>query len=395
MALLNALTFKRGVKDTDDVISQEKPLAIGNKIWMHKPNQNKGLGWMLRHGGRVPTDQHIFGHLEDTPFPNWVTFVGAAEDSQGADTLVLASGHGARVTIGSRIFWPRTEEIIRLTAVMTTDTTGAVDRNHGRGVEATSLLKPGDKGVLLPPNFAQGFSTGLGMTNAMVYKSFATSEVSWPLQIANIEKGERSRGGDPFLRALSKVVDQSKTQMEAEMYLGGKVVDSTGSTPLSASEGLLNLISTHTYSASYLSRMDLWDIIGEWKMENKNGGAIHCSGAFKAMITMWSMGMMVMDQDAKADGMEIDQVKTPYGIFDLVEIDLFDQEPNLQGTALFIPKGQVDFRPFIGYENLDIRYRPISRDEVHAKEGELYGVYGWEIFEEEMFAAIDGMQFAA
>ena len=392
--LLNAATFYRATKDTADVISQEKPLKIGNKIWMYDPNKNKALAHVLKTGRTQPTYQHIFGHLEDTPFANWVEFAGADESSQGTTGLVLTAGHGARVTTGSRIYWVRTKEIMRLTAAMSTDTTAAVARNFGRGT-AASLLLHGDKGLILPPAFEQGFTTGLALSNARSYVSFATTEVSYPVAVTNIEQAERNRGGSPFETALAKSWKQSKDQMEGELFFGAKVDDtSTYSHPISASQGLSNFVSTHTYSANKISRMDLWDIIAEWDVA-EGEGVIMCSKQFKAMVTNWGMGKMIMDQDAKKDGMNISRILTPHGEFPLVVVDLFNEDPHLMGTVFFVPNGRVDYAPLIDNISLDIAYNPISRDEVHSKEGEIYGAYGWEFFEEEKFAKLEDLRFAA
>lgn len=393
--LPNAATFYRDTKDTADVISQEKPLKIGNRIWMYDPNKNKALAHVLRTGRTEPTFNHIFGHLEDTPFANWVEYAGADEtSSQAATGLVLTAGHGARVTLGSRIYWVRTKEITRLTVVMSTDTTGAVVRNFGRGTTTDYLLN-GDKGLILPPAFEQGFTMGLGLSNARSYVAFATTEVSYPVQVTNIEEAERARGGNPFEVALAKSWKQSKDQMEGELFFGAKVTDdSTYAHPISASQGLDNFISTNSYTANKISRMDLWDIIAEWNIP-EGEGVILCSKHFKSMVTNWSMGKMVMDQEAHKDGMSISSIQTPHGAFPLVVVDLFNEDPYLAGTVFFVPNGHVDYAPLIENTNLDIGYNPVSRDEIHSKEGEIYGVYGWEMFEQEKFAKLSDLRFAA
>ena len=113
----NLATFIRGVKDSADSISQEKPIEIHEKIWMWDPLKNTGLGWILRNGGKAPTTEKEFGHLEDSPFANWVTYTGndsdgsgVGESSQQVTAIHFASGEGPRVAAGSRIVWTRTEE---------------------------------------------------------------------------------------------------------------------------------------------------------------------------------------------------------------------------------------------------------------------------------------------
>jgi hypothetical protein len=396
MALLSETTLTRGLRTSNLEISQGKPLSIGDKIWMYERNRNQGLRWALRTGATVPVDRVIYGHLERVPNPEWVEYGGADETSQGTTGLVLKTGHGARVTTGSRIYWPRIKEVIRLDAAMSTDTTGAVTRNYGRGNASTSLLKIGDKGLLLTPNFQEGFTVGSGITSALVYKSFAVEEMDFPVALSNKESAEKSYAGDPFARALGDAIRQSKNQMEATMYLSGQRNSTISGVPITASEGIDNFVQTNVYSASYVTRMDLWDIITEMKARSPEGFSIHCSNAFINMVSGWGMDRVVYSQDTKVDGVNITGLRTPMGEFQLLPIDLFNQEPYLMGTVFFVPNGKIQRRPLIGNgENFTVGYMPIKIDDVMSKRGHIYGIEGWEFFEQETWGKLDGLQFAA
>ncbi len=395
MALTSEATFNRGIKTSDLEISQGKPLAIGDKIWMYERNRNQGLRWALRSGMTVKTDRVTYGHLERVPNPEWVEFAGATESPQLTTGLVFKTGHGARMTTGQRIYFPRTREIIRLTAVMATDTTGTVTRNHGRGLAATALLAPGDKGLLLTPTFQEGFTVGLGITSAMIYKSFKVEEVDWPVELSQKEATEASYAGDPFTRAVGDAIRQSKNQLEASMYLSGQVDETANGAPITGTEGIDNFITTNAYSAKSISRMDLWDIITEMKARSPEGFSIHCSGAFINMVSGWGMDRVYYTQDTKVDGVSLTGLKTPKGDFQLVEIDLFNQEPYLMGTVYFIPNGKIMYRPLVGNgENNDIKYLPINIDNVMSKRGHIYGIVGWEFAEQETWGKLDGLRFA-
>jgi hypothetical protein len=230
---------------------------------------------------------------------------------------------------------------------------------------------------------------GLGLSQNMVYKSFATSEVSWPVQVTYVENTEQSRGGNPFTRALNKSVKFAKDQMEGELLFGAKNETTLSGAPITVSEGLDNYITTHSYTASSISRLDLWDIL----LEVKRTQSIWCSTAFKAIVAQWAMSMTQYVQGTKEDGMVIDRIVCPAGTFDLVTVDLFDQDPYLMGTVFFVPGGgHIAYCPLEwAGQSLDIKYNPVERDEVHAKEGEVYGVYGWEFNEEEAFGKLTGL----
>lgn len=392
------LTYQRGTKDSADIISQEKPLAISNKIWMTDPNFNKGLGWMMANSGKESSDRRVFGHLEDAPFPNWIIYAGPDEASQKTSTgLEFIAGAGERCAAGSRVFFPDIDEIIRFTVDFTdTDSAATYTRNFGRGVDTTSLLKTGMKGFILPPAMYEGFTTGKGLTSTLYYKSFDMTEFSYPVQVTYVDNHEKSRGGNPFTRNLKKVIKQAKDQLEGEMFFSGQVTDNTGTHPIGASEGIDNYVTTHSYSADRISRMDFFDILTEWKGWWPGPGSIMCSSAFASMVTQWAMDITtitipVTGQKGKGQiGMEIERVKWLSSTYDLIPIDLLGQELNLMGKVFFIPKGHATYRYLDG---LDSQYQPIHRDEVHAKEGELYGVAGWEYYEEQTWAKLSGLRF--
>lgn len=395
MALQNAVTLLRGVKDTADVIAQEKPQVISNKIWMHDPNRNLGLTWAMSEAPAESVANHIFGHNEDVPFPNWVVYQGAVESVQAATGIVFAAGAGKKLQIGSRVLFPDINEIIRLTADMASDTaSAAVARNFGRGVAATSLLKPGMKGIILTPAMIQGFTTPHGLSNAMVHKSFSLTLLNYPVEVTDQEYDETHRGGNPFMRALQKSTKQCKDQQEAEMYFGGKKTDdSTYAHPISTSEGMDNYVSTNVWSASSLSRQDLMDIFMEMSFRNPEGFSCHCSGMFISMVSNWGWEFVQLTQDEQTLGLNISKIRTPTGkIVEMVPIDLFNEDETLMGKAFLVPKGRIGYRYL---QNEDVRYRPIQQDEIHSRFGEILGYAGWEFYEEEMWGKITGLRFSA
>ena len=397
MAFPNAVTAVRGVMDTADHISYEKPLAISDKIWTHDPNANKGLSWFLHHGlPKERTTRKEWYHLEDPPSANWVEYAGAAEGSQATTGVVLASGHGARITIGSRIYWPRTEEIMRLTAVMSTDTTGAVTRNSGRGVAATSLLKPGDRGLIMIPSFEEGFTTPGGLGQNMVYKTFRTTTLSLPVEVTDENIAEANYGGNPFARQLGKQIKNGKNQSEAELYFGGTVSDTSGTHPRTTSVGLANYITTHTYSATKISRMDLWDILTEHSMTYDGPLTLHGSTYWWSLISMWALEKTEYTINVGKDGMRVKRVMTPVGTYDFIKVDVLNQHPLLAGMLFGCPPGRFQYKYLSGHgKNLDVKYQPLPEPSLHKEWGEIVGVRGFEFFEEETYFKLEGVRVAA
>jgi hypothetical protein len=401
MALPSDVVYDRTVRDTALDIDQARPLLISDHIYMNNPNRNKALSYILSAGVKESVNVPSFGHLEDAPLPNWVNFAGATETSQGTTGLVITEG-SQRLGIGSRVFFPDTDQIIRFDAEFSGATSGAVTRNYGKGA-TTAYLTTGSKGLLLPPSHYEGFTVGAGQTNTKVYKSFNIEIVSWPLNVTDTEYASKARGGNPFARALNKAWDASGDQLESGLLFGAKYNANTGpnlqdaTTPLRASEGLLNFCQTNVYAFTDLpTRQDLWAILGEWTMFNRDGGALLCSKAFKHWIANMAYAKLTVNEIDKAIGFSVDRIMTPDGQFDLVEVDLLNQHPKLMGMVFGIPargSQNIKYRPLIGDMDLDIRYRPVVQDEKHQIMGEIYGQYGWEFAEEEKFLVIKGLRF--
>lgn len=397
MAVPTDKTFARGTRDTADNITHEKPYEVSNKIWMTKPAKNRALGYMLADSQKESSTRRTFWHLENAPNKVIVEYNGDDEAAQAATGLVFTSATGVHITEGSRVYFPRTEQIIRLTAEMASSTTsGSVARNFGLG-SSTDYLKKGDKGVILPPAMYEGFTMGKGLASTLVQKSFNMTELSYPVQVTFVEQGEAHRGGKPFQRDLKARLVEAKDKMEFEMFFGYHVDDTTTYThPIGAATGLQNYVSTHVFSISRMSRMDFFDLMTLWKMWNPEGGVIFGSTAFCSMITQWQISsttvtMGVEGQSGRGQiGLDVDRVKWLKGTWDVVEADCLNYTEELMGKAFFVPKGHFKYR-FLQGE--DIRYRPVERDEVHAREGEIYGLWGAEWFEEELFMRIDGLEF--
>lgn len=401
MALHKDVTFLRGMQDTYDAIAQDRPLDISTDISIFDPNANQGLGYVMGKAGKKAATQRTFGHLEDVAARNWVEYTGINEASQAVTALVFEAGANQLIGLGSRLKNTRTGEIIRLTVDMTSSTTTiAVGRNFGAGT-ATALLKTGDKLVILPPAMYEGFTTEEGYSHGVVYHSFNMTETSEPVDVSFVDNATVHRSGNPFNRALSHAWKRTKDQKETEMILSGDKLTSGASGVVGASQGMDTYITTNVFTATNISRLDMWDIIGIWKSFYKApGGAIFCSSIVRAILCEWAWDkteITIPISGQTGEGMigtTIDRINTPWGRFDLVPIDILGQDPFLAGTVFFVPdpKSHMKHRFLPG---LDLQYRPITQDEVHSKKGEIYGTTGWHFRNEEHWAKLEGWIVAA
>ncbi len=363
---------------------------------MNNPNQNQLLSWLMANGlPSEPTFNHTFGHTEDTPFADWVEYTGDDEVSQGATGLTIDNVY-ERCAEGQVLFCTRTKELIRLTAdPASADTTAAVDRCHGRGA-TTDYLKTGDHLLLLTPQMVEGFTTGKPQSGVDVYKSFTTGIVSYPVSATDTEVAERTYSGmTPFEKDLDKSWMRIKNQMESGLFFMGQKTDSSSYTQnYHTFSGIYDFVTTNVTNVSgTMSRMDFFDLLLEWRIFYKGQGAIVCSSYFISLVNQWTDDKVVMDQDAKELGLDIRRINLNGHIYDLIEGDKLSQDPYLMGMIFLVPKGKFMYRPLKEKKDLDIAYNPISRDEVHSDEGEIYGQFGYEYFEEETWSIIEGLEF--
>ena len=404
MSLPNAHTFFRTVRDTDDPISQEKPLDISDRFWMNNPRATQGIGWLMANA--LPSQKaknHTFGHNEDVPFPNWVEHTGATETSSQLTTGLTIDNILERATLGTVLMNTRTKELIRLNAAPTgADTTGAVTRNHGRGV-ATNYNRKGDKFVMLLSTFEEGFTTGAAQSGTSVYKSFTTGITDEAIRATNTELSEDYyANSSPFERDLDKTWIRLNEKTEHNIFWGGQVTAAATypvATPYQnyhTMSGLYDLLSTNVWNVSNtISRFDLIDILLEWRIFYKGEGAILTSSYMKELITEMAYGKMVMDQESKVLGMEIDIVQVGGHRYRLIELDHLSEDENLAGTMFLCPQDKMRYRPLQNKNgvNNDLHYTPIARDEVHSKEGEIWGEFGFEFFHEECWGVVEGITF--
>jgi len=402
MALHKDVTFLRGMRDTYDAISQDRPLDISTDVSVFDPNMNQGLGYVLGKAGKLVASQRTFGHMEDVAARNWVEYNGTTEASQAVTALVFATGTWNLVGLGSRLKNTRTGEIIRIDAdFVSTTTSVAVTRNFGAGTSA-SLLYTGDKLAILPPAMFEGFETQEGYSHNTVYHSFEMTETSEPVDVSFVENATTLRSGNAFNTALSHAWKRTKDQKEIEMILSGSKLTSSGADGVvGASQGMDTYVSTNTFTATNISRLDLWDIIGIWKSFYKEpGGAIFCSHVVQAIISEWAWDRTQIEVPISGQtgegkiGTTITRVKTPWGEFDLVPIDILGQDPFLAGTLYFVPNPATHMKHRF-LPGLDLQYRPIVKDDVHKKTAEIYGVTGWHFRNEEHWAKLSGWTVSA
>lgn len=395
---LNQAGTAVGAKDTDDYITNEKPINISHEIFKLNPDQNRFLSYVLEAATVEPTTQHNFSHLEKARNPQWVKYTGADESVQSASTIIIANF--GRLVGRMRLVVAETREVILVTA---TPTSSSVSISRNFGTSGTPLLKTGYTMRIMTAAREQGGTM-------LDYRSFGKVEVSGGTTIMSLSldmTGTASAeplidSADPFMEALTDQWMNAKAQTETELVFGARNADavlSGGSHPTHTTQGLTGLISTHKYSFNgRMTRFDFWDLMDELAKDNVQRNkpirlALVCSWKLLSVVSAWSLTDVRVSTNVKTDGLQITEIQTPRGTFDLVPVDLLSEDPAFEGLGFIVNRDNIVFRPLIGKEDRDIRYYPVNQDEVDSKQGQILGEYGWEYYHEESFAMLEGIVF--
>ncbi|MFQ5606330.1 MAG: hypothetical protein ACE5GA_00160 [Candidatus Zixiibacteriota bacterium] len=383
-------------KDTDDYLTNDKPINIGHQIFALNPDKNRFLSYVMEVAEDAPTSQHKFSHLEEARNPQWVEYTGA--DGDTSTSIIIAKA--ARLVGRMRLYNPRTKEIILVDSTPTT-TTVTVTRNFGS--PGTQSLNYGDKLKIMAPAREQGSSMLDFRSYGRVEITGRTSIISWSVTLTGTSSAERLIDGqDPFEKELMTQWANAASQRETELIFGAKNLDQVltgGSHPIHTSEGIDNFVTTHQFVFNgRITRFDLWDIMDEVAKDNAQQNtpvrmALVCSWKLVGLVSGWSLDKVRISPGLQTDGLQIFEIITPRGRFDLIPVDVLSEDPILEGRAWIVNRNQIRSRPLIGAEDRDVRYLPVNRDEVDVKEGQIFGEVGWELFHEETFGAIEGLIF--
>ncbi len=389
-----------GVLDTADrqtvTVDPLQPFTIGQEIYRINHQKYQLGAWLKKYSRYRPTESSRFGHGEKCEPKSFLQYAGADESSQATTGLSIPGIHN-RCARGYRLLNCRTEEVIRLNADCTTDTTGAVKRNFGSS--GTPLMKNGDMLMIMAPAKFEGDEMTKGVHTQEVWLQFTTSIYDWPVEMTGTKATERHIDGDPWAKALGESWDMAAAQQEVEVIWGKYVKDdATYTYPMHASQGLLGFISTHVYDIDgWLTRWDLWDIIAEMRLPP--GSALACSDQMINLVNTWAFDKVTYNQDLVADGIAVQQIKTPKGVYDLLNVDVLSSNEYLAGMILFLPKSTgpnhrtIDYRPLMYNGNREIAYQPVESGRYDQKWGHIFGEAGYEFWDEAQFGVLRGVRF--
>lgn len=400
MALPKDLTYVLGVRDTGDrtttTIDPKQPFTFGTEVYKLDAQKHQLLAWIQRYAKREPTDSSRFGHMESAGLRNWVTFLGATETSAGTSGLIF----DFPLPIGARVCNWRTGECLRFATDFTGTTSGTVKRADG--TTSGALLQFGDRLKLIGFGETEGYTMQHGYTGNEVVKSFRTGIIDEAVELTGTKAAERFVDGDPFEKALFDTWGLVQDQLEAMIVMSGPVDDgSTYTYPYHTPTGLRSAIQTNVWnmSGNPLTQFDLADMCWQWRQFNKQGGALIGSGQLIRWVSSWAANKVIYNDAMKANEGVYIQRYQPVGFpaaYDLVECDLFNQDPTLAGTILFLPyysrAGGIKIRPLIGNENREIQYEPVPKTTQDLKQGHIFGEEGVEIINEELFGIAVNIQ---
>lgn len=388
--------------DTEDKITNDQIVNLSKDIAFFGMKRLPLLRYIMDGITVEATVQETFGHLEDSPNPEFVEYTGSTETVQASPITI---GNFNRLTAGAVIHWIRIKRNTRVSATPSTSAVaiaGALNLNFGSA--GTPLLANGDKGILIPRHVEQGSTIGDFVTFGRIQHDFQTSIVEEPVILTGTEGAQRLRNDQGrFLYELRKSSDAFNRKLQAGLlYMYGLVPTAGTSHPIHASVGIDDWTTVHRFVYNRrISRFDVDDIIERLARENDiedHPVALLCSMKFKSMVSGWAHShLQFSERENILFGTHVTRILTGAGfIVDLLPMNFFDKDPILQGRFYILNRRNMKYRPLIDVRDRDIRYYPnktYDPGNVDLEGGRIFGEFGLDFANKEGWACGEGVVF--
>lgn len=375
---------------------------MGDKLW-HLDEIRWPSMSVLMKTRRDPVNNTVFKHLEDEKIPDWVE-VTSADSTTGPGAVNFTIANYSRLLAEDLLFNPRTG---MRASVVATPTTATVSANMGIGSISTANAV-GDKLLIYSNANAEDSSARSALSTQKTLKTFHTqwfrhsSSLTWDEADIKLYATNRDR-----LYQIQQITRRHKEQISYSYFFGVDSADITvaasQATQLDrrSAGGMEPFITTNVWAvpSGHLTRPGLWDALAAVLQYNKDATQIFMATSNRVINIIqgwgWDMMMTQMSDSGQTFGMEFPSMMVGGKKIVFVHEPIFDEEENLQGTALIYDMGKCLYRPFVGAENRDTKLYPnIKTDNnPHVYTDEIATHAGFEFFMEPSFMKITGIEF--
>ena len=336
-----------GIRHTKNINQDRRVVDMAKKIALLEPNKSP-LITLTKRLSTKPTINPIFHWLEDELQAKW-SKVSTAEANVAATDLVVSDIDLFRV--GFLVKVPRTGEIMRVTDVTVSTDTITVKRSFG--TTAAAAILENDPIVILGSAEAEGglATTPLSVVTSTIFNY--TQIFKTAVQLSKTQEASELYGGsDRAYQRLKKGIEHA-VDLERAAWFGEKAEDTTGSTPVRSTGGVMSFIETNavSYDASNSLTEDNFEkefLEGLFRYGSSKK-TLFASSRVISVINSWGRDKIQTVVGEETYGLKIYRYISAHGELNIVKHQLFEGAVyGKMGVALDLDAGEVAWRPLSG-----------------------------------------------
>ncbi len=355
-------TIRTGMRDTANINQDRRVVDMSKKIALLEPSKAP-LVTLTKRLGAKPTVNPIFHWLEDELQPKWSKFDGAEADTnetalQVDDITYFREGFVIKV--------PRTGEVMRVTDVNTNTDTLTVVR--GYGTSDAAAIENEDPVVIIGNAEQEGglASDAMSVVTSTVFNYTQIFKTS--VQLSKTQEASELYGGsDRAYQRMKKGIEHA-IDIERAAWFGVKNEDTSGSSPVRATGGLLSFIDDDTvkYDASGSLTEDDFEkeFLEDLFRYGSSKKTLFASSRLISIINSWGRQKLEMVTGEETFGLKIYRYLSAHGELNIVKHHLFEGAIyGKMGVALDLESGDVKWRPLTGRDTkLNTNIQPNDAD---------------------------------
>ena len=349
----------KGMRTTKNINQDRRVVDMSKDIALLKP-EKAPLTVILKRMGTRPASNTIFNWLEDNLQARWSKFTGVNEESPG-NTVTVPTGDGLLFAVDDIIKVPRTDEVMRVTAV-TGDTLTVV---RGFGETEAENLNEGDDLLIIGDARIEGGLGAIPVSTVTATRFNYTQIFKTAVQVSKTQEAtELYGGGDRAYQRMKKGIEHMEDIERAlifgeksEHYSAGEVVRTTGGVlSFMADSPTLEVASPDAFGQEALDEF-LEDVF-RYGSQKKT---LFASSRLITRINEWALGKLQVEIGEQTYGLATTTYVSPHGILNIVKHPLFEGPYN--GMGLIIDPDNVKFRPLKGRDTkLETNIQPNDAD---------------------------------
>lgn len=336
-------TLITGQSATNDVLAAELVIDMDTRVFAYDPPNNPYTRIFTKRLKSRPAKQTTVRWMEDEPRPYWDTFAEAVDNSETAIDVT----NGAYWQIGDLLKVPSSDEVMRVTGKVSTNTLQVVRGYMGSATAASS----GESILNLRTAQMEGDVSPEAIATLKVEKTNYTQIWKTPVHITNTNDAVAHYHGSEFDYQLRKAGEEHGRAMEEAALHGRKKEDTaSAANPIRAAGGIDEHITTNVLSAGgTLTESEFRDWLGDcfrYRVSAGGRGAklLLAGQPLINTINSWGLNKLQLNSTASQTyGMDISTYEAGFGRVEVIYHPLLEQGYN--GTGYLIDPDGTMFRP--------------------------------------------------